>query len=101
VRINVRRHANRAHAIVLRDVDVVTEVVIAVGHTDSVGSNFYNQGLSVRRAESVKAYLVSKGIPSDRVYTETKGATQPAADNSTVEGRAQNRRVEIEFVGRR
>ena len=78
------------------------EVVIAVGHTDSVGTDEYNQKLSIRRAEAVKAYLVGNGgIPSNRVYTEGKGEKQPVADNKTAEGRAQNRRVEIEVVGTR
>ena len=77
------------------------EVIIAVGHTDSVGSDAYNQKLSVRRAEAVKAYLVSKGIEKNRVYTEGKGEKQPVADNKTAEGRAKNRRVEIEVVGTR
>jgi OOP family OmpA-OmpF porin len=75
--------------------------IIAVGHTDSVGSDAYNQKLSVARAESVKAYLVSKGIEKNRVYTEGKGEKQPVADNKTAEGRAKNRRVEIEVVGTR
>jgi OOP family OmpA-OmpF porin len=77
------------------------EVIIAVGHTDSVGTDAYNQRLSVRRSESVKAYLVSKGIERNRVYTEGKGEKQPVADNRTSEGRAKNRRVEIEVVGTR
>ena len=77
------------------------EVVIAIGHADSVGSDAYNQRLSVRRAESVKAYLVSKGIEANRVYTEGKGEKQPIADNKTKEGRAKNRRVEIEVIGTR
>jgi OOP family OmpA-OmpF porin len=77
------------------------EVIIAVGHTDSVGTDAYNQRLSVRRAEAVKAYLVSKGIEKNRVYTEGKGEKQPVADNKTAEGRAKNRRVEIEVVGTR
>jgi OOP family OmpA-OmpF porin len=75
------------------------EVIIAVGHTDSVGSDTYNQKLSLRRSEAVKAYLVSKGIEKNRVYTEGKGEKQPVADNKTAEGRAKNRRVEIEVVG--
>ena len=75
------------------------EVIIAVGHTDGIGSDAYNNKLSVRRAESVKAYLVSKGIEPNRVYTEGKGKKQPVADNKTAEGRAKNRRVEIEVVG--
>jgi OOP family OmpA-OmpF porin len=77
------------------------EVIIAVGHTDSVGSDAYNQKLSVRRSEAVKAYLVTKGIEKNRVYTEGKGEKQPVADNKTTEGRAKNRRVEIEVVGTR
>ncbi|RYF56422.1 MAG: OmpA family protein [Comamonadaceae bacterium] len=81
--------------------DVNLEVIIAVGHTDSIGTDAYNQRLSVRRAEAVKAYLVSKGIERNRVYTEGKGEKQPVADNRTKEGRAKNRRVEIEVVGTR
>jgi len=81
--------------------DINLEVIIAVGHTDSVGTDSYNQKLSVRRAEAVKAYLVSKGIEKNRVYTEGKGEKQPVADNKTAEGRAKNRRVEIEVVGTR
>ena len=77
------------------------EVIIAVGHTDSIGSDAYNQRLSVRRAEAVKAYLVTKGIERNRIYTEGKGEKQPVADNRTAEGRAKNRRVEIEVVGTR
>ncbi len=81
--------------------DINLEVIIAVGHTDSVGSDSYNQKLSVRRSEAVKAYLVSKGVEKNRVYTEGKGEKQPVADNKTGEGRAKNRRVEIEVVGTR
>ncbi|NBO15990.1 MAG: OmpA family protein, partial [Betaproteobacteria bacterium] len=77
------------------------EVVIAVGHTDSVGSDAYNQKLSVRRAEAVKAYLVTKGIEKNRIYTEGKGERSPVADNKTAAGRAKNRRVEVEVVGTR
>jgi OOP family OmpA-OmpF porin len=77
------------------------EVIIAVGHTDADGSNTTNQKLSVGRAEAVKAHLVSKGIDQNRVYTEGKGESQPVADNKTKEGKAKNRRVEIEVVGTR
>ena len=77
------------------------EVVIAIGHTDSVGSDAYNQKLSVRRAESVKSYLVSKGVEPNRIYTEGKGEKQPVASNKTKDGRQKNRRVEIEVIGTR
>ena len=77
------------------------EVVIAIGHADSVGSDAYNQALSVRRAEAVKAYFVSRGIEGNRVYTEGKGEKQPVADNKTADGRAKNRRTEIEVIGTR
>jgi len=87
--------------LVTKTKDINLEVIIAVGHTDSVGTDAYNQRLSVRRSEAVKAYLVSKGIEKNRVYTEGKGEKQPVADNKTAAGRAQNRRVEIEVVGTR
>ncbi|GAB1578355.1 outer membrane protein OmpA [Bordetella petrii] len=77
------------------------ETIIAVGHTDSIGTEAYNQKLSERRAASVKSYLVSKGVDPNRIYTEGKGELQPVASNKTREGRAQNRRVEIEVVGSR
>jgi OmpA-OmpF porin, OOP family len=80
---------------------ITLEVIIGVGHTDSIGTDAYNQKLSVRRSEAVKAYLVSKGIEQNRVYTEGKGEKSPVADNKTAEGRAKNRRVEVEVVGTR
>ena len=75
--------------------------MIAIGHADSIGSDAYNQKLSVRRAESVKAYLVSKGVEPNRIYTEGKGEKQPVASNKTKDGRQKNRRVEIEVIGTR
>jgi OOP family OmpA-OmpF porin len=77
------------------------EVIIAVGHTDAIGGDGYNQKLSVKRSDAVKNYLTSKGVEKNRVYTEGKGEKQPVADNKTTEGRAKNRRVEIEVVGTR
>ncbi|HXJ09686.1 MAG TPA: OmpA family protein, partial [Burkholderiales bacterium] len=77
------------------------EVVIAIGHTDSIGTDAYNQKLSVRRAEAVKKYLSSKGVEGNRIYTEGKGEKQPVASNKTKEGRAKNRRTEIEVIGTR
>jgi len=81
----------------LAGVDV--EMVIATGHTDSVGTDAYNQKLSERRAAAVKAYLVSKGIPASKITTLGKGESQPVATNKTKEGRQKNRRVDIEFKG--
>lgn len=83
----------------LQGIDV--ETIITTGHTDSIGSVAYNKRLSVRRAKAVKAYLVSKGIPADRIVVEGRGESQPVATNKTAAGRAQNRRVEIEVVGAR
>lgn len=77
------------------------ETIIAVGYTDSIGSVPYNIKLSQRRANAVKAYLVTKGIDANRIYTEGKGKANPVADNKTAAGRAKNRRVEIEIVGTR
>jgi OOP family OmpA-OmpF porin len=77
------------------------EVVVATGHTDWTGADAYNQKLSERRALSVKNYLVEKGLPADRIFTEGKGEKQPVAKNTTREGRARNRRVDVELVGTR
>ncbi len=77
----------------IKGVDV--EIVIAIGHSDSIGSEAYNQLLSERRAVSVKNYLVSQGIPAGKVRAEGRGESQPVASNKTAEGRAKNRRVEV------
>ncbi|MGL5292059.1 MAG: OmpA family protein [Vibrionaceae bacterium] len=68
------------------------------GHTDSSGDDAYNMTLSEKRAESVKSYLQRQGVNAQRLYVAGYGETQPKADNNTSEGRAQNRRVEIEIV---
>ena len=78
---------------------VNTELIIAVGHTDSVGSDTYNLQLGQRRAEAVKQYLVSQGLEAGRVYTDSKGEREPVADNKTVIGRSKNRRVVVEVYG--
>jgi OOP family OmpA-OmpF porin len=70
------------------DIDVI-------GHTDSVGPEEYNMGLSIRRATSVKDYMVSEGIDTGIIDVSGQGESNPVASNDTAEGRAQNRRVEI------
>lgn len=70
-----------------------------VGHTDSTGPAAYNQGLSERRAASVKSYLVGKGLSADAIQSKGMGETAPVADNGTSAGRAQNRRVDVEVDG--
>ncbi len=83
-------------ALVLEEFDKT--VVVVTGHTDSVGSDSYNQQLSERRAESVTAFLTNKKINPARFDTVGFGERNPIADNSTKEGRALNRRVEITLL---
>lgn len=87
---------------------LVLEVVIAVGHADRIGSAAYNQKLSEKRAASVKTYLVSKGIPANRIYTEGKGSKQPVTKKDQCKGPKSakviaclqpDRRVDIEIIG--
>jgi adhesin transport system outer membrane protein len=80
----------------IKGIDV--EVVIVIGHADWIGTDAYNQKLSERRANTVKTYLVSQGIPSGRVRSEGRGESQPVASNATAEGRARNRRVEVTII---
>ncbi len=70
------------------------------GYTDNRGNEAANRDLSRRRAEAVKAYLVSKGVAAERITTDGKGAANPVGDNGTAAGRAKNRRVEINSVAR-
>ncbi len=71
------------------------QTIRVVGHTDSAGSDDYNQGLSERRAKAVGAYLIAQGVPDSQITTEGRGESEPRANNNTAEGRTQNRRVEI------
>jgi outer membrane protein OmpA-like peptidoglycan-associated protein len=71
-----------------------------VGHTDDVGDDDYNLNLSLQRAEAVRDYLVSEGVDASKIATVGMGESMPIASNSTPEGRAENRRVEILVLGR-
>ncbi len=77
------------------------EVMVAVGHADAIGTAEYNENLSRRRAEAVKTFFESRGFPADRIHIDGKGESQPIANNATRDGRAKNRRVEVEVVGTR
>lgn len=81
--------------------DITLEVIVATGYTDSIGGAAYNQKLSLRRAQAVKSYLVHMGVDDKNIYVEGKGEANPVASNKTSAGRAKNRRVEIEVVGKR
>ena len=88
---------------VLNSVAIVLEeyektIIEVTGHTDSTGSDDYNQGLSERRASSVGSYLVGQQVNSMRIITQGFGETMPTADNTTAYGREQNRRVELRLV---
>lgn len=79
----------------LRNMNV--DSITVTGHTDSVGTDAYNQALSERRAAAVKGYLVDKGVSSGAIHAHGRGESQPVADNKSADGRAKNRRVDIEF----
>ena len=94
--------------VVAKSQQLVLEVVIAVGHADRIGSTAYNQKLSEKRAASVKDYLVAKGIPANRIYTEGKGSKQPVTKPDQCKGPKSakviaclqpDRRVDIEIIG--
>jgi outer membrane protein OmpA-like peptidoglycan-associated protein len=72
--------------------------ILIVGHTDDTGSDQHNMDLSIRRAEAVKSYIATGGVDAARLSTQGKGESEPIADNTTADGRAQNRRVEIAIV---
>ena len=72
--------------------------VTVEGHTDSVGAEPYNEALSLRRAEAVRRYLVRKGVPTERLTARGLGESDPVASNATADGRARNRRVELEVA---
>ncbi|MEO9492691.1 MAG: OmpA family protein [Marinomonas sp.] len=73
-------------------------IIDVYGHTDSTGSDSFNQRLSEQRAQSVTNYMVSRGVASARVRWQGFGETQPVADNTTEYGRSRNRRVEIKII---
>jgi OOP family OmpA-OmpF porin len=79
--------------------NVTWQTISVTGHTDSVGSEQYNQELSQRRAQAVQAFLIEKGVKPEKIKTDGKGPHVPVASNKTSSGRALNRRTEIEFVG--
>jgi OOP family OmpA-OmpF porin len=104
VRFDFDRAELRPGARVILDAaaDALTEnpdvQLVVAGHTDSTGPEEYNQGLAERRARAVAAYLISKGISASRLRTVGYGDSRPVADNSTPDGRAQNRRVELSVL---
>ncbi|MES2376981.1 MAG: OmpA family protein [Bacteroidota bacterium] len=72
--------------------------ITIIGHTDNTGTADHNMDLSIRRAESVRSFIAADNVSTSRLATSGKGATEPIADNTTADGRAQNRRVEIAIV---
>jgi outer membrane protein OmpA-like peptidoglycan-associated protein len=91
------RSALLAEVVKLKDVS--WRAVTAIGHADSVGDADYNRRLALRRAEAVREHLVSQGIPPALIRVESRGEEQPLADNAAPDGRARNRRTEVEFSG--
>jgi OmpA-OmpF porin, OOP family len=87
--------------LVVRIKGVQIDSIVVTGHADSVGGPKMNHALSIRRAEAVKAYLENMGVDGGRIQTVGLGETTPIADNNTAQGRATNRRVEVEIEGER
>ncbi|MDR2625248.1 MAG: OmpA family protein [Zoogloeaceae bacterium] len=100
--------------VVAQSSEIQLEVIVAVGHTDRIGGDNYNQRLSEKRANTVKQYLIDKGIEANRIYTEGKGETQPVTGDECGKLGAENgrnkklveclqpdRRVDIEIIGTR
>jgi OmpA-OmpF porin, OOP family len=85
----------------MSDKNITLENVAITGHASAIGPRTFNQILSERRAEAVKAYLVQKGIDPTRIFSQGMGEMQPIASNETSEGQAQNRRVEVEIKAQR
>ena len=83
-----------------RDLLSRTAYIEVVGYTDDVGDDDYNMELSKQRAASERDYLISKGLDASKIVTKCMGESMPTASNSTPEGRAENRRVEILLLGR-
>ncbi len=81
--------------------NVAPSSITIVGHTDSIGSDAYNQTLSEKRANSVASYLTSQGMNRGMMRVSGRGESQPVASNTTKAGRAENRRVDIRVTGRR
>lgn len=78
---------------------IASSTAVVTGYTDNKGSEQYNLALGSRRANAVKAYLITKGVDSNRITTESRGEANPIASNATAAGRAKNRRVEIKISG--
>ncbi|MEW6445817.1 MAG: OmpA family protein [Pseudomonadota bacterium] len=97
---NLKAEGKKAMDTLVADMKIeqVDEIRV-VGHTDSIGTDAYNQKLSERRAKTVSDYLVSKGVPAAKIKASGMGETKPVADNKTKAGRAKNRRVEVTVTG--
>jgi OOP family OmpA-OmpF porin len=91
----------KLESLAIRLKEIRFDAIQVTGHTDSVGGDVPNQRLSLRRAEAVKQYLASHGVDPKKIRTAGRGKATPVADNKTAQGRARNRRVEVEIKGTR